>query len=86
MRTILKPADRIYRHQKISRIHFITGKRYLSQAELSLHVQNMYIGVNSSFDNVTETGINCARNCTQYPDPRICYYPFHAEQYNVMGQ
>ncbi|XP_065224731.1 uncharacterized protein LOC135848697 [Planococcus citri] len=49
------------------------------------YLQPLNVGRNRIYDKLIDDKILCARNCTKYPYPRICYFKFVAEQYHAMG-
>ncbi|XP_065224738.1 uncharacterized protein LOC135848700 [Planococcus citri] len=58
-----------------------------AQNEINLqdHLQPLDVGYNPEYDQLIENDTLCSRNCTKYPQPRICYYKLVAEEYHAMG-
>lgn len=44
------------------------------------------IGRDVQYDDFSKNdGYLCTRDCCKYPEPRLCYFQFTAEQYTAMG-
>lgn len=54
-------------------------------SDLKPFLQPIDVGRNLTYDDMIDDGYLCSRDCTLYPEPRICYYKFVAEQYHAMG-
>ncbi|XP_065224732.1 uncharacterized protein LOC135848699 [Planococcus citri] len=57
------------------------------QLNLEDYLQPLDVGRNPKYDKLIndDDGKLCSRNCTKYPESRICYYQLVAEQYHAMG-
>lgn len=58
---------------------------FLDINHLEDYLQPLDVGRNLTYDNLIDNDKLCARDCTKYPESRICYFKLVAEQYHAMG-